>query len=403
MFSNLVFPWLNRSWSSLYEHLGSFSRLIMLDKRGTGLSDRPRDLGTLETRMDDIRAVLDAVGSERASLVGLTEGGQTCALFAATYPERTEALVLVDTPARVVKADDYPYGVSADEWRARLRGIREQWGEREYFEAQARSTNPRADDEFVEWFITCQRFCASPGAALTFHRVYGDTDLRDVLPTIRVPTLVLYRPSVSAQMLDLAGRIRDASALELSTEGLDAFPSIGKEVEAFVVGARVESMPDTVLATILFTDVVGSTERAVALGDHAWRALLKDHHVLARRELARFRGVELDTAGDGFFARFDGPARAISCARAIVGAVGELGLEVRAGLHTGECELHDGKITGVAVNIGARVAAAAGPAEVLVSGTVKDLVAGSGIEFKERGVHELKGIPGQWRLYAVVQ
>lgn len=401
MSSNLVFPWLHRSWSSLYEHLGSFSRLIMLDKRGTGLSDRPRDLGTLETRMDDIRAVLDAAGSERASLVGLTEGGQTCALFAATYPERTEALVLVDTPARVVRTDDYPYGVTADEWRAQLREIREQWGERAYFEAQARSVNPRADDEFVDWYVTCQRFCGSPGAALTFHRVYGETDLRDVLPTIRVPTLVLYRPSVGAQMLDLARRIRDARALELPGEGLDAFSSIAQEVEAFLVGTRVESMPDTVLATILFTDIVGSTERAVALGDHAWRALLEDHHVLARRELARFRGVELDTAGDGFFARFDGPARAISCARAMVGAMGELGLEVRAGLHTGECELHDGKITGIAVNIGARVAAAAGPAEVLVSGTVKDLVAGSGIEFEERGVHELKGIPGQWRLYAV--
>lgn len=202
MFSNLVFPWLNDDWRALYEHVGSFSRLIMLDKRGTGLSDRPRDLGTLETRMDDIRAVLDAVGSERASLVGLTEGGQTCALFAATYPERTEALVLVDTPARVVNTEDYPYGVSADEWRARLRGIREHWGEREYFEAQARDMNPRADTEFVEWFVTCQRFCASPGAALAFHRVYGETDLREMLPAIRVPTLVLYRASVRDRMLD---------------------------------------------------------------------------------------------------------------------------------------------------------------------------------------------------------
>jgi class 3 adenylate cyclase len=402
MFSNLVFPWLNRSWSSLYEQLASFSRLIMLDKRGTGLSDRPRDLGTLETRMDDIRAVLDAVGSERASLVGFTEGGQTCALFAATYPERTEALVLVDTPARLVRTDDYPYGVTAEEWRAQLRAIREHWGEREYFEAQARSYNPRADDEFVEWFVTCQRFCASPGAAVAFHRVYGETDLRGVLPTIRVPTLVLYRSSVRPRMLDLAGRIRDARALELEGEGLEAFPSIGREVEAFLAGTRVESMPDTVLATILFTDIVGSTERAVALGDHAWRALLKDHHVLARRELARFRGVELDTAGDGFFATFDGPARAISCARAIVGAVRELGLDVRAGLHTGECELHDGKVTGIAVNIGARVAAAAGPGEVLVSSTVKDLVAGSGLAFEERGIHQLKGVPGEWRLYSVV-
>jgi class 3 adenylate cyclase len=401
MFSNLVFPWLNEDWRAFYEGLASFSRLIMLDKRGTGLSDRPRELGTLETRMDDIRAVLDAVGSERASLLGLREGGQPCALFAATYPERTEGLVLVDTPARLVRTEDYPYGVSPEEWHAELREIRTLWGNRAYFEAQARAANADADPEFVEWFVTCQRFCASPGAALTFYRVFGETDLREVLPTIRVPTLVLYRGDGRDQMLDVASRIRDARALELRGESLGSFVDIAREVEAFLAGPKAESLPDTILATILFTDIVGSTERAAALGDRAWRALLADHHVLARRELARFRGVELDTAGDGFFATFDGPARAISCARAIVGAVKELGLDLRAGLHTGECELHDGKVTGIAVNIGSRVASAARPGEVFVSGTVKDLVAGSGIEFEERGVHELKGVPGEWRLYAV--
>jgi class 3 adenylate cyclase len=399
MFSNLVFPWSNSDWREMYRRFASFSRLIMFDKRGTGLSDRPRDLGPIETRMDDIRAVLDAVGTDRATLVGMVEGGQTCALFAATYPERTEALVLANTPARAVRAEDYPYGIPEDEWRADLRAIRERWGTREYFEAQAREINPAGDDEFIDWFVTCQRFCASPGAALTFFRVYGETDLREMLPTIRVPTLVLYSRQRRDQMLDLAGRIKGARALEIEGIGFKAFNALTREVEAFLSSMEAEAVPDTVLATVMFTDIVSSTERAATLGDRAWRDLLKDHHTVVRRELARFRGEELDTAGDGFFAIFDGPARAIFCARAIVGAIGELGLTVRAGVHTGECELQDGKVTGIAVNIGARVAAAAGPGEVLVSGTVKDLVAGSGIEFQEQGLHELKGVPGEWRLY----
>jgi class 3 adenylate cyclase len=402
MFSNLVFPWSNAIWRGMYERFASFSRLIMFDKRGTGLSDRPRDLGPLETRMDDIRAVLDAVGAERTTLVGLGEGGQTCALFAATYPERTEALVFVATPARVVRADDYPYGASEDEWRAELREIRERWGTREYFEATARAIDPSADEEFIDWFVTCQRFCASAGAALTFYRVFGETDLRQMLPTIRVPTLVLYRPSNREQMLDLAQRIKDARALDIGTESFAvAFGAIPREVEAFVSSLGAELVPDTVLATVLFTDVVDSTQRAAMLGDRAWRNLLQDHHIAVRRELARFRGEELDTAGDGFFATFDGPARAIRAAEAIVGGVRELSLEIRAGVHTGECELHDGKVAGIAVSMGARVAATAAPGEVLVSSTVKDLVAGSGIEFAERGVFELKGVPGEWRLYAV--
>jgi class 3 adenylate cyclase len=401
MFSNLVFPWSNSDWRGMYERFASFSRLIMFDKRGTGLSDRPRELGPLETRMDDIRAVLDAVGADRATLVGLREGGQTCALFAATYPERTEALVLVNTPARVVRADDYPWGVTEDEWHAELRRIRERWGAREYFEEQARSIDPAADDEFIDWFVTCQRFCASPGAALTFFRVYGETDLREMLPTIRVPTLVLYAREARDQMLDLAGRVKDAQALGLAGEGFGSFEGLTREVDVFLSRAPSEQLRDTVLATVLFTDIVGSTERAAVLGDRAWRDLLQDHHVAIRRELSRFRGEEVDTAGDGFFATFDGPARAISCAREIVGTLGELDLPVRAGLHSGECELHDGKVTGIAVNVGARVASTATGGEVLVSSTVKDLVAGSGIQFEDRGEHELKGV-GAWRLYSVV-
>ena len=400
-FSNLVFPWSNPDWRGLYERLSSFSRVILFDKRGTGLSDRPRDLGPLETRMDDIRAVLDAVGADRVTLVGMGEGGQTCALFAATYPERTEALVLSNTPARAVRAEDYPYGDSEAEWRAQLREIRARWGARDYFEELARRIDPGADEEFLDWYVTCQRFCASPGAALTFFRVFGETDLRDVLPTIRVPTLVLYRSANRGQMLDVTRRIPNARALEVRRPGFKVFEDVTREVEAFLSGLQGGPLPDTVLATVLFTDIVGSTELAATLGDRAWRDLLNDHHVAVRRELSRFRGEELDTAGDGFFATFDGPARAILCARAIVAAVRELDLNVRAGVHTGECELQDAKVTGLAVNIGARVATAAGPGEVLVSSTVKDLVAGSEIEFEDRGEHELKGVPGSWRLYAV--
>jgi class 3 adenylate cyclase/pimeloyl-ACP methyl ester carboxylesterase len=402
MFSNLVFPWSNEDWRRMYEDFASYSRVLIFDKRGTGLSDRPRDLGPLETRMDDIRAVLDAAGADRATLVGMGEGGQTCALFAATYPERTEALVIVNTPARAVSADDYPYGVPEEKWREQLRSIRERWGEREYFEAQAREIDPEADQEFLDWYVTCQRFCASPGAALTFFRVYGETDLREMLPTIRVPTLVLYSRDLREQMLDLAQRINSAQALEIDGVGFGRFKAMTREIEVFLSGTEAVPVPDTVLTTVLFTDIVGSTERAAELGDRAWRDLLHDHHVLVRRELARFRGQELDTAGDGFFATFDGPARAISCARSVVDALEELDLGVRVGVHTGECELEDGKVTGIAVNIGARVAAAAGPGEVLVSGTVKDLVAGSGLEFEERGLRELKGVPGEWRLYAAL-
>ena len=400
-FSNLVFPWDNPDWRGLYERLSSFARVIIFDKRGVGLSDRPRDLGPLETRMDDIRAVIDAVGAERVTLLGTGEGGQSCALFAATYPERTEALVLVNTPARAVQAEDYPYGATEDEWRAHLRTVRERWGSRDYFEGLARQIDPQADEEFVEWFVTCQRFCASPGAALNLYRVYGETDLRDVLPTVRAPTLAFYSPANREVVVDLAGRVSGARTVELRAPGFKAFEEVTREVEHFPASLEAEPLPDTVLATLLFTDIVGSTERAATLGDREWRAVLDRHHTLVRRELGRFRGEEKDTAGDGFFATFDGPARAIHCAKAVAAGVRELGLEVRAGVHTGECELHDGKVAGIAVAIGARVAAQAGPGEVLVSSTVKDLVAGSGLEFEGRGAHELKGVPGEWRLYAV--
>jgi hypothetical protein len=290
--------------------------------------------------MDDIRAVLDAVGAERAVLVGSGAGGQPCAMFAATYPERTRALVLVSTPAPAVKTEDYPYGLEPDAWREQLREVRQRWGERDYFEQQARMANPRADDEFVEWFVTCQRFNASPGAALNFYRVLGETDLRDVLASVSVPTLVLHGPAQRDEMLDVARRVPDARSVALPADTLiETFGDIARETRAFVEGAPPDLIPDSVLATILFTDLVSSTERAAALGDRAWRDLLTRHREDVRRELARFRGEEVDSAGDGFFCRFDGPARAIACASAIVSGARKLDLDVRAGIHTGECEV----------------------------------------------------------------
>jgi class 3 adenylate cyclase len=406
MFSNLAFQWLDRRWTRFFERLQSFSRLIMLDKRGTGLSDRPREFGTLETRMDDIRAVLDALGVERAALLGSYEGGQTCAMFAATYPERTEALVLFNTPARAVRSADYGYGATPDEWRTQLEAIRKRWGERDFLEEHARRINPSCvgDADYVDWYVTWLRACASPGTALSFFRMFGETDIREVLPTVRVPTLVLYRTFAQAEMLDVADRIPDAQAIRLPGEDQGIF--VGDElttaVERFITGSRHEVVPDSVLTTVLFTDIVASTERTAALGDSVWRDLLTRHHAAVRRELARFRGQEIDTAGDGFFATFDGPARAIRCAQAIVHQVSELGLEIRAGIHTGECEVAAGKVAGLAVIIGARVADTADAGEVLVSSTVTDLVAGSGIEFKDRGVHKLKGVPGERRVFAVL-
>jgi len=264
--------------------------------------------------------------------------------------------------------------------------------------------NPRADAEFVDWFVTCQRFNASPGAALTFYRVLGETDLRDVLASITVPTLVLHGPTQREEMLDVARRVPDSQSVALRADTLiETFEDIARETRVFVEGARANEVPDSVLATLLFTDLVGSSERAAALGDRAWRDLLTRHYEDVRRELARFRGKEVDSAGDGFFCRFDGPARAIACARAIISDASELGLDVRAGVHTGECAVVGEKLAGISVVTGARVSALAGPGEVLVSQTVKDLVAGSGFGFVDRGAHELKGVPDAWRVYAVAE
>ncbi|MDQ3876349.1 MAG: adenylate/guanylate cyclase domain-containing protein [Actinomycetota bacterium] len=394
------------------EGLASFSRVLMLDKRGTGLSDRMREVPTLETRMDDVRAVMDAAGSERAVIWTGGEGARLAALFAATYPERVAGLVLLDPSAKGLLTPDYPWARAETEWRAWLAEIRARWGERGFFHELLRRWAPTvADDEnFADWFVAHLRQSLSPGAALAFFRMDMDSDVADVLPAVRVPALVLHREGQRGPAGYFAERLPNARTVELS--GLqDAFTWVDdeahertmRETERFVVGLAEPDVRQTVLATVLFTDVVGSTERAAALGDRAWGELLERHHSLVRTELARFRGEEVDTSGDGFLASFDGPARAIRCARAARDSLRALDLEIRAGIHTGECEVVGGSLGGIAVHIGARVVAAAGAGEVLVSSTVKDLVAGSDIEFEDRGVHVLKGVPGEWRLFAVVR
>jgi class 3 adenylate cyclase len=397
--SNLYTLWQAPGFAEMGLRLAAGRRLIIVNLRGVGLSDRPRGF-TIESRMDDLRAVLDALGIDRAALLGWAEAAATCAVFAAANPDRVERLVLYD-PWVSTMVDER----ERDEALARIRDERRVWGRRDVLEDMARELNPQwADDEdYLTWFVWHHRLTSSPASWAEFRRMQIDLDVSDVLPAIRVPTLVISKERMRERSAEVAARIADAEHVVV--------PGIGRAmqenefsveaVESFLEGTPTRRIPDTVLATVLFTDLVGSTERAAELGDQAWRELLSRHHEIVRRELARFRGVEIDTAGDGFFASFDGPARAIHAADAIVDGVRALGLEIRAGVHTGECELHDGKIAGIAVSMGARVAASAGPGEVLVSSTVKDLVAGSGIEFEDRGKHELKGVPGEWRLYAV--
>jgi class 3 adenylate cyclase len=391
---NLIYAWVQPRLAQFYRRLASFSRLIVLDKRGTGLSDRPRIL-SLEAQMDDVRAVLDDVGSERAALFGSYSGGQVCALFAATYPERASALLLYNTQV----------GPGAGGFVEAPSIVRARWGSREFMESLVRGVNPSLSDdrEHIEWDIAYRRLSASPSAAYAFYRMLEETDITDVLPAIGAPTLVLHRVVFRDDAFALERGIRNARRIEVP--GIDHHTYIGDEIvleaQKFLTGVVDEPVPERVLATVVFTDIVGSTEHAARLGDRRWRELLYAHHEVIRRELARHRGTEVDTTGDGFFATFEGPARGISCARAAAHAVRALGLELRAGVHTGEFELVGGRPHGIAVHIGARLAEHATPGEVLVSGTVKDLVAGSGLEFEDRGSHELKGVPGEWRLYAV--
>jgi class 3 adenylate cyclase/dienelactone hydrolase len=412
--SNVELGWEVPGTRVFLEGLASFSRLIHFDKRGTGMSDRVAGAPSLETRMDDVRAVMDAVGSERAALVGWSEGVAMSALFAATYPERVWGLVLYGGKARQLRAPDYPWGEAEAE---ALREVAETGAVSDLAavaEEISRSGMPTAGAEEVAALARMIRQSTSPGALEALGRMNMQIDIRQVLPAIHVPTLVLHNARdrwVEVERgKDLARRIAGAAFIEFPIDGhvtpAADLPPVVDEIGRFLRDvwetAGVVEEPDRVLATVMFSDIVDSTAKAVEMGDARWRELLERHHALVRRQLARARGKEVDTAGDGFFAAFDGPARAIRCACAITEAVTELGLEVRAGLHTGECELVDGKIAGIAVHTGARVAAKANPGEVLVSSTVKDLVAGSGLAFEDRGAHEFKGIPGEWRLYSVV-
>jgi class 3 adenylate cyclase len=414
--SHVEYTWQLPVYSAIYGGIASYSRLIIFDKRGTGMSDRVTGLPMLETRMDDVRAVMDAAGCKRAAIFGASEGVAMSILFAATYPERTWALVLYGGMARVLWAPDYPWGLTESQYLQRIARWKAGFAEPGALEKFGRFAAPNAGEDEIRAFATYERYGGSPGAVEALGRMNMHIDVRDVLPAIRVPTLVLHRPRDTGVTIEhgryIADRIPAATYVELPGDGhvgsvSEAGPMID-EIERFLrraweVSGSAEGEPDRVLATVLFTDIVGSSERAAELGDRTWRKVLEQHHELVRRELLRFRGVEVDTSGDGFFASFDGPARAIRCACAISESVRQLGLEVRAGLHTGECELVDHKVAGIAVHIGARVASLSKPGEVLVSSTVKDLVAGSGIEFRDRGVVELKGIPGDWRLFAVAE
>jgi class 3 adenylate cyclase len=405
--SHLEATWESPPQRRFFERLASFSRLILFDKRGTGLSDRSSHVFTLEQRMDDVRAVMDAAASDRAALFGFSEGGPMSALFAATYPERTSALVIYGSYARRLWAPDHPFGRSAAEFDAILATMERDWGGPMGLDIWAPSV--AGDEEFRRAWAAYLRLAASPGAALAVMRMNREIDVRHVLPAVRVPALVLHRTGDRLTSVDqgryLAQHIPGARFVELPGDNHVAWvgdmDAILDEVEEFLTGVRHGPEPDRVLATVLFTDIVGATERAASLGDRRWRDLLERHHAAVRRELARFRGREIDTAGDGFLAAFDGPARGVQCAQAISSAVRNTGLDVRAGLHTGECEVMGDKLGGLAVHIGARVAGLAGPGEVWVSSTVRDLVAGSGLRFADRGPHTLKGVPGEWRLFAV--
>jgi class 3 adenylate cyclase len=407
--SNIELMWEEPGLARFLERLASFSRLILFDKRGTGLSDPvPNDgLPTLEERMDDVRAVMDAVGSKRAALLGHSEGGNMCVLFSATHPERTTALLLVGSYAKRIRSEDYPWAPTVEERAREIEETEATWGSPEAFRALAPSKEN--DPDFQRWIGRYLRQSASPKAAAALLRMNTQIDVRNVLPTIGVPTLLLYRTHDADVHVDegryIAERIPGSTFVELP--GADHLMWTGDadalldEVEGFLTGVRRGPDPDRVLATVLFTDVVGSTETATRVGDRAWRSLLERHHQVVRRALARWRGREIDTAGDGFLATFDGPARAIRCAVAASEGIRDLGLQIRAGLHTGEVEIAGGDVRGIAVHIGSRVAGLAGPGEVLVSRTVADLVAGSGIVFAERGEHELKGVSGTWLVYAV--
>ena len=407
--SHLENQWENPALARFLDRLASFSRLIVFDKRGTGLSDRVAEsaLPTLEQRMDDIRAVMDATGSSRAAMFGLSEGGPLSTLFAATYPARTAALIMFGAYAKWIRSEDYPWAPTREQHEAALEAYEKHWGTPIGLKILAPSV--ANDERMQQWYARHQRVSASPGAGVTLYRMNIEVDIRAILPTIRVPTLILHRsgdrllPCQGARYM--AGQIPAAKFVELP--GDDHIPWIGDTepllaaVQEFLTGETPVLEADRVLATVLFIDIVQSTQRATAIGDTRWRDLVDNYQQQVGKEVARFGGRVVNTAGDGVFATFDGPARAIKCARAVRNAVGALGLAIRCGIHTGECVIEGNDVAGIAVHIGARVAARANPGEILISSTVKDLIAGSRVECLDRGSHVLKGVAGRWRLFAV--
>ncbi len=407
-FSNVELAWENPRYSRFFARLASFARVIMFDKRGTGLSDRETVAFTLEDRMDDVRTVMDAANSDRAVLMGNSEGGPMCALFAAMYPARTHSLIMIGSYARRVRTDDYPWGASPESYAALIERMESDWGSA--IDISSRAPSLAHDKEFLRQFARYLRMSASPATAVKYARMNGEIDVREMLPSIRVPTLILH--ATGDRVCDignaryLASRIPGARLCEIDSEDhlchITQLDCVIDEIEEFTTGHRSEPPDESVVTTILFTDIVGSTELAAKLGDRAWAELLGAHHEQVRTLLARYRGVEVKSTGDGFHATFDGPARAIRCARQLHESMTTLNLEVRVGLHTGECVVTPGGLEGIAVHIAARVAQTAAAGEVLVSQTVRDLVAGSGIEFEPRGEQRLRGVPDAWRLYSVI-
>ncbi len=406
--SHVELAWEEPTLARFLTRLASFSRLIIFDKRGTGLSDRVPHvaLPPLEERMDDLRAVMDAAGSERAAIFGFSEGGNLSALFAAAHPERTTALMLFGTFAKRIWSPDYPWAPTPEKRQQQFEHVEREWGRGMDLEEYVPSM--LKDEPFMRRLAAYFRSAASPGAAVALLRMNTEIDTRHVLPAIHVPTLVMHRTGDRSANVEegrwMAQQIPEARFVELP--GDDHMPWVGDqdsvldEMQEFLTGDRPKPEPDRILATVLVTDIVGSTRHAARLGDREWSDLLTRHHAIIRKELERSRGREVDTAGDGFLATFDGPARAVGCACRIRDALLPLGIEIRAGLHTGEIEVAGDKVRGIAVHTGARIAATAQPGEILVSSTVKDLVSGSGLQFADRGTHALKDLARPWQLFA---
>ncbi len=407
--SHLDLDWEIPQRALFFERFSKFCRLIRFDKRGTGLSDRPVKMATLEERTDDIRAVMDDVGIECANIFGVSEGGSMACLFAATYPHRVNSLLIWGAQARWIASDDHPWGQTRKQHEQMIAMIQDDWPTVEYITGPGAGVGQDAAPAFIESISRYMRAAASPSAVHAYEQMNGQIDTRPILPSIQAPTLVMNRtgdPCANvAAARDMASRIPGAKFKEYPGNShsmmLDDMETVLSDIQEFITGERPIDSSDRVLATVLFIDIASPTERAVTLGDTAWGNLLNSYYAIVRKELVRFRGKETNTTGDGFLATFDGPARAVRCAVAITRAVKQLGIEARAGVHTGECELMADNVGGIAVHTGARIMAKAEPGGVLVSGTVKGLASGAGIDFQDQGIHELKGIPGEWRLFAV--